>query len=83
MAKFTAGPAMATAISWRGASGMASARATPPIGNSTMSRTRIPYRLICKQCPNSCSTTQANTDSTSTAARTPSCQVPVAAATEA
>jgi hypothetical protein len=42
MAKFTAGPASATHSSCRGSSGMRSSRATPPMGNSVISRVLMP-----------------------------------------
>ena len=42
MAGLTAGPAIATAISWLGFSGMRSMEATPPIGSSVTSAVRMP-----------------------------------------
>jgi len=46
MATFTAGPANATHNSCRGLVGRLSRRATPPMGNKTMSRVLIPYGRV-------------------------------------
>ncbi len=65
MAKLTAGPARATRISWRGARGIASSSASPPIGSRVMWRVPMPNRRAVSAWPYSCSSTQTNSISTS------------------
>jgi len=65
MTRLTSGPATVMAISCHGFSGIVRNAATPPMGSSVMLLTSTPSCCATTLCPNSCRTTQVNSEQTS------------------